>query len=252
MPDLIAIAYDDTTTALSAMDGATEHRVWGTSPAAARALRDADADAEHAHELAARPAAWAVGAQSLFSGIAPVALVGLGVLAVRAGDLEGPLAAVVALLPLAAFEAVGAVPTAVMQLFRSATAAHRLRSLTPAEGEAGADATPASSPSTSPRPYGMLSRQKTRYTLLRRAGGCHHHAHKTASAAGKSFAHNCRFILNFRAIPRIALSHESYARTYSKFRHYRPYRPREIHAGRPFDPDLRRPDRPRDERTGAG
>ncbi|BDZ60539.1 putative ABC transporter ATP-binding/permease protein HI_0664 [Demequina sediminis] len=139
-----------TAAALSAMDGATEHRVWGTSSAAARALRDADADAEHAHELAARPAAWAVGAQSLFSGIALVALVGLGVLAVRAGDLEGPLAAIVALLPLAAFEAVGAVPTAVMQLFRSATAAHRLRSLTPAEGEATADATPASSPSTSP------------------------------------------------------------------------------------------------------
>ncbi|WP_296665964.1 thiol reductant ABC exporter subunit CydC [Demequina sp.] len=143
-----------TTAALSAMDGATEHRVWGVSHEAADALQRADRDAEHAHELAARPAAWAAGAQALFSGIALVALVGLGVLAARAGDLDGPGAAVVALLPLAAFEAIGAVPAAVMQYFRSAAAAHRLAEMTgtipgdQVDGGTGALPAAASSPLT--------------------------------------------------------------------------------------------------------
>ncbi|WP_228379206.1 thiol reductant ABC exporter subunit CydC [Demequina rhizosphaerae] len=134
--------------ALSAMDGATEHRVWGTLDDAAAALRVADRDAEHAHELAARPAAWAAGFQALFSGLALVALVALGVLAVQRGDLDGPSAAVVALLPLAAFEAVGAVPAAIMQYFRSAAAARRLAEMvdeTPADEASGPREVPAAS-----------------------------------------------------------------------------------------------------------
>ncbi|WP_062314675.1 thiol reductant ABC exporter subunit CydC [Demequina rhizosphaerae] len=134
--------------ALSAMDGATEHRVWGTLDDAAAALRGADRDAEHAHELAARPAAWAAGFQALFSGLALVALVALGVLAVQRGDLDGPSAAVVALLPLAAFEAVGAVPAAIMQYFRSAAAARRLAEMvdeTPADEATGPREVPAAS-----------------------------------------------------------------------------------------------------------
>ncbi|WP_228374550.1 thiol reductant ABC exporter subunit CydC [Demequina rhizosphaerae] len=134
--------------ALSAMDGATEHRVWGTLDDAAEALRGADRDAEHAHELAARPAAWAAGFQALFSGLALVALIALGVLAVQRGDLDGPSAAVVALLPLAAFEAVGAVPAAIMQYFRSAAAARRLAEMvdeTPADEASGPREVPAAS-----------------------------------------------------------------------------------------------------------
>lgn len=115
--------------ALSAMDGATEHRVWGTRPEAADALARADRRAEHAQDLAAGPSAWAAAALALASGASLIAAVGLGVLAVQAGDLDGPRAAVVALLPLAAFEAVTAVPGAVMQLFRSRAAAERLADL---------------------------------------------------------------------------------------------------------------------------
>ncbi|WP_228372882.1 thiol reductant ABC exporter subunit CydC [Demequina subtropica] len=133
--------------ALSAMDGATEHRVWGTLGEASGALRTADAEAEHAHELASRPAAWAAGAQTFFTGVALVALLALGVLAADAGDLDGPFAAVVALLPLAAFEAVGAVPPAVQQYFRSAAAARRLAELT--EVEDRTDAGPAPAPRAS-------------------------------------------------------------------------------------------------------
>ncbi|WP_062315790.1 thiol reductant ABC exporter subunit CydC [Demequina maris] len=142
--------------ALSAMDGATEHRVWGTLDDAAEALRGADRDAEHAHELAARPAAWAAGFQALFSGVALVALVALGVLAVRSGDLDGPSAAVVALLPLAAFEAVGAVPAAIMQYFRSAAAARRLAELV--DGPGAGDATvPREAPAASSLALDALS-----------------------------------------------------------------------------------------------
>ncbi|WP_062388463.1 thiol reductant ABC exporter subunit CydC [Demequina iriomotensis] len=135
--------------ALSAMDGATEHRAWGTAHEATAALARADREAEHAHELAARPAAWAAGSQALFSGIALVALVGLGVLAVQAGELDGPLAAVVALLPLAAFEAVGTVPPAVQQYYRSAAAARRLAELTE---DAGAATTGAAGDAAVPAP----------------------------------------------------------------------------------------------------
>ena len=125
--------------ALSAMDGATEHRVWGTRADASAALREADLQAEHAQDLAARPSAWAAAALALASGAALIAAVGLGVLAVRAGDLDGPRAAVVALLPLAAFEAVTAVPAAVMQLFRSGAAASRLAQLTADEAAGSAE-----------------------------------------------------------------------------------------------------------------
>ena len=134
--------------ALSAMDGAAEHRAWGVAGAALEELRDADAEAERAHELAAGPAAWAAGAQALFSGIALIGLVALGVTAARAGDVSGPLAAVVALLPLAAFEAVGAVPAAVQQLYRSSAAARRLADLDHAPAEPARPATDAVAPAT--------------------------------------------------------------------------------------------------------
>lgn len=138
---------------LSAMDGAAEHQVWGTTATALAELRAADREAERAEELAARPSAWAAGSQALFSGLALVGLVALGVLAVQAGDVGGPLAAVVALLPLAAFEAVGAVPAAVTQLYRSAAAARRLAELEPApEAEGAASPAPASSPAASSGP----------------------------------------------------------------------------------------------------
>ncbi|WP_227589881.1 thiol reductant ABC exporter subunit CydC [Demequina pelophila] len=134
-----------TATALSAMDGAAEHRVWGETRAAASALEDADRDAEHAQELAARPAALAAGSQALFSGLALIALVAIAILAVQSGELGGPLAAVVALLPLAAFEAVDAVPAAAMQYHRSAAAARRLSAFDGAGAGSDADRHRASS-----------------------------------------------------------------------------------------------------------
>lgn len=116
----------------SALESASEHRVWGTGGAVRDELADANDHAEHAADRAAVPAAWAAGLQSLFSGAALVAAVAIGVLAMRDGDLTGPAGAVVALLPLAAFEAVGALPAAVTQYFRSRTAAQRIAAMTDA------------------------------------------------------------------------------------------------------------------------
>lgn len=131
----------------SSLEAAPEHRVWDTSGAVRDELRAANLEAEHAADAAAWPSAWGAGLQSLASGAALVIGVGIGVSAASAGNLSGPGAAVVALTPLAAFEAVGAVPTAMSQYFRSRFAARRL------EAMIGRDAaTPATVDTEPPRP----------------------------------------------------------------------------------------------------
>ncbi|WP_061965142.1 thiol reductant ABC exporter subunit CydC [Demequina aurantiaca] len=140
----------------SSLDSASEHRVWDTTGAVRDELHAANREAEAAADAAAGPSAWAAGLQSLASGAALVLAVGIGITAATAGNLSGPGAAVVALTPLAAFEAVGAIPTAMSQYFRSRFAARRVRAMTGQVAGSQA-ATPASSteaalaPSTAPR-----------------------------------------------------------------------------------------------------
>ncbi len=124
-----AAAARVSTATLEAIDGAAEHRVWGTSEAAAEELRAADRDAERAAELAARPAAWAAAVLQAAQGAALVLALWLAVSAAGSAGLPPTGAAVVALLPLAAFEAVNAVPAAVQQAFRSAAAARRVQAM---------------------------------------------------------------------------------------------------------------------------
>lgn len=133
------LAHADVTTAtLAAIEGAAEHRVWDDAGAARDELARANRAFEDAADAAARPAALAAGAQALFAGLGLVVALWLGVRAASAGDVSGPAAAVVALTPLAAFEAVGAIPAAIMQYFRSSAAATRLATM--ADGEADGDA----------------------------------------------------------------------------------------------------------------
>lgn len=127
---------------LSALESAPEHRVWGTTGEVLDSLHHANREAEHAQEAAARPAALAAGTQSLFSGLALVAAVGFAVTAMQSGDLSGPSGAIVALTPLAAFEAVGLVPAAVQQWWRSHGAAVRLDALTDDETKPDSQTTP--------------------------------------------------------------------------------------------------------------
>lgn len=138
------------TATLEALDGAVEHRVWGRSGQAAEELRAADRDAERAAEYAARPSAWGAAAMQGAQGLALVLALTLAVLAARDHGLSPMSAAVVALLPLSAFEAVSAVPAAVMQSFRSAAAARRV--LATADAQAEADSAPAEPGSPHPRP----------------------------------------------------------------------------------------------------
>ena len=126
------------TAALAALDGATEHRVWGTVRDAAAELDRANRRAERARTAAARPAALATGGLVLVAGGARVASIAIAVAAVAAGHLTGPAAAVVALAPLAAFEAVGALPAATAQAYRSRAAARRVAALIDSTHEADA------------------------------------------------------------------------------------------------------------------
>ncbi|MCB2411807.1 thiol reductant ABC exporter subunit CydC, partial [Demequina sp. TTPB684] len=136
-----AAAARVSTATLEAIEGAAEHRVWGTSEDAAEELRAADLDAEHAAELSAKPAAWAAAALQGAQGAALVLALWLAVSAARHAGLPPTDTAVVALLPLAAFEAVTAVPAAIQQAFRSSTAARRVQAMVeegPSEAPGGA------------------------------------------------------------------------------------------------------------------
>jgi len=124
------------TATLEAIEGAIENKVWGRHEGALAELRAADRDAEDASELAARPAAWAAAVIQASQGVALVASLWLAVTAAHHAGLPPTSAAVVALLPLSAFEAVSAVPAAVVQAFRSAAAARRVLAIMP-ERESG-------------------------------------------------------------------------------------------------------------------
>jgi len=105
--------------------------VWGRRNEALAELREADRDAERASELAARPAAWAAAVIQAAQGAALVVSLWLAVTAAHHAGLSPTSAAIVALLPLSAFEAVGAVPAAIVQAFRSAAAARRVLAIAP-------------------------------------------------------------------------------------------------------------------------
>lgn len=124
-----AAAARVSTATLEAIDGAAEHRVWGTARDAADELRAANRDAQDAAELAARPAAWAAAVLQASQGAALVIALWLAVSAARHAGLPPTDTAIVALVPLAAFEAVTAVPAALQQAFRSAAAARRVQTM---------------------------------------------------------------------------------------------------------------------------
>jgi ATP-binding cassette subfamily C protein CydC len=115
-----------TIAALSLVESGPEHRVWGTTNEARAALMVADGEVEGARDAAARPAALAAALQVAFAGLGLMAAVAIGIAAARAGGLDGPAAAVVALTPLGAFEAVSALPAAAAQWFRTRAAAERV------------------------------------------------------------------------------------------------------------------------------
>ena len=131
-----------TIAALSLVESGPEHRVWGTTGEARAALVAADREVEAARDAAARPAALAAALQVAFAGLGLIAAVAIGLAAARAGGLDGPAAAVVALTPLGAFEAVSALPAAAAQWFRTRAAAERVLNLGDPAAEGGFEQRP--------------------------------------------------------------------------------------------------------------
>ncbi|WP_299037940.1 thiol reductant ABC exporter subunit CydC [uncultured Pseudokineococcus sp.] len=114
---------------LAVLDGADELAVAGQLTARQDALASAQARLDEAAERAARPAAAAKALVQLALGAAVVGSLVVGVPAASDGALSAVHFVVVALLPLAAFEGVAALPAAATSLVRCRAAAARVLAL---------------------------------------------------------------------------------------------------------------------------
>jgi ATP-binding cassette subfamily C protein CydC len=114
---------------LALLDGMAELTVAGALVARRRRLADLDADLAGRLDRAARPAAAATGLSTLVTGLAMVTALALGVQATSRGGLSPVLLAVITLTPLAAAEAVAALPAAAIGLVRARAAAERVLAL---------------------------------------------------------------------------------------------------------------------------
>ena len=122
---------------LALLDGVAELTVAGAVPARLARLEALDAELARRLARAARPAALAAGLGTLVTGLAMVAALALGVAALGSGRLAPVLLAVVTLTPLAAAEAVSALPAAAVGLVRARAAAERVLFLLDAAPAAG-------------------------------------------------------------------------------------------------------------------
>ncbi|MFJ1753610.1 thiol reductant ABC exporter subunit CydD [Kitasatospora sp. NPDC088134] len=113
------------TAVLDTLTGTAEATVAGALPARLRAARDADGALTRLAARSAALAALSAGLVALVSGLTVVAASAAGVRGVADGTLPGVCLAVVVLTPLAAFEAVAGMPTAVR--FRERARASRER-----------------------------------------------------------------------------------------------------------------------------
>lgn len=123
---------------LTLLDGAAEHQVAGRVDPLVAGLREAEGRLARAADDAARPAALGAALQPAATGAVVLAALLLGIPATTSGALAPVELAVVVLTPLAAFEAVAALPAAAVQVLRSRRAARRVMALLDAAGP-GAD-----------------------------------------------------------------------------------------------------------------
>ncbi|WP_225754867.1 thiol reductant ABC exporter subunit CydC [Actinotalea sp. Marseille-Q4924] len=125
-----AQARSDTSAAvLTLLDGSAELQVAGRVDPLVDTVREAEARCTRAADDAARPAAVGAALQPAATGAVVLAALLLGVPATVAGSLAPVELAVVVLTPLAAFEAVAALPAAAVQVLRSRWAAGRVMAL---------------------------------------------------------------------------------------------------------------------------
>lgn len=141
---------------LTVLDGAAELRVAGVlAPRLARAAA-AEEDLGRAREAAARTGAWSLGVATLATGLGTVVATALALTATAQGRLAPVWIAVVALTPLAAAEAVGALPAAAVQLVRSRGAAERVLALIDTATDPRPSEHPQPHPPVYPQPHPPL------------------------------------------------------------------------------------------------
>jgi thiol reductant ABC exporter CydC subunit len=108
------------------VEGAPELVVYGVAGAQAQKIRAIDAELTAAGAASARTSGIGLGLATLFAGLATWGAVVVGIPAVRAGRLSGVLLAVIALVPMAAFELVVGLPVATQALQRTRRSAARV------------------------------------------------------------------------------------------------------------------------------
>lgn len=115
-----------TDASLTLLEDSAFLQVSGALPAERARLRGADAEMSAARDRTAAPLAVAAAIADVAVGVALLGALVLGIPAVGAGTLAPVELAVVALVPLAAFEATSLLPAAAVQLHRSRAAAARI------------------------------------------------------------------------------------------------------------------------------
>jgi ATP-binding cassette, subfamily C, bacterial CydC len=118
---------------LEALESAPELVAFGAAGAAARRIEDADRALARDRRRSALVAAVAEGAMTALAGLAVVLVIAIATPSVRAGSLGGVELGMLALLALAAFEAVRPLPVAAEQLVVTSEAARRVLDLTDRE-----------------------------------------------------------------------------------------------------------------------
>jgi thiol reductant ABC exporter CydC subunit len=121
----VAVRGELTAAIVDLLRGAPELTAFGAIDAQLERAEALDAELRTAAAAAARTAGVGQGSATLLSGLAMWGAVVVGIAAVRSGRLDGVLLAVIALVPLAAFELLSDIPTAAQTLRRVRRAAAR-------------------------------------------------------------------------------------------------------------------------------
>jgi thiol reductant ABC exporter CydC subunit len=143
------------------LEGAPELVAFGATDEQLARVATADAELTRIATAGARTAGVASGLVTLLTGLAIWGILLVGIPSVRSGRLEGPLLAVIALTPLAAFELVTGLPAAAQSLQRVRESAARLFAV--------ASAAPAVNDPVAPKPVApaphvlRLRRARARY-----------------------------------------------------------------------------------------
>jgi thiol reductant ABC exporter CydC subunit len=134
------------TTVVDLLEGAPDLIAYGAAPDQLRRIAAADAELTQLAAATSNTAGVGAGLTALLAGLAVWGAVLVGVPAVRSGQLDGVLLAVVVLVPLAAFELVAGLPTAAQSFEQVRRSAARVFAVVDAPPPVTEPASPAAPP----------------------------------------------------------------------------------------------------------